>query len=392
MTYRILTLDGGGSWALLQAMALKALLGDLPGRQILGQFDLAAANSGGSIVLGALIKDFKPSDIIALFRDAAQRQRIFSLLPLSERLTNKTLGVGPQYSTADKRNGLARVLGQPLADTAMKDLPAIAGPAGRPVRLVIIGFDYDRVRATFFRSYATRAGSAASPVPLADAINASSNAPVNYFDKPAKCADRRYWDGAIGGYNNPLMAAVVEALVDGAQPRDVVALSLGTATIRLAPRDNHAARGGLREPNDAPTLTADLAKLAGSIVDDPPDSASYTAYITLGNRPDAPAGSDGGSVVRLSPSVQPVLQGNQWVAGGLPDGLFDALRDMPLDAVDDRSVGQIGQLGDLWLAGTVPNQPLRMNGETLGCDLGDATFAAGAARWRTLTGMAAPTV
>jgi len=30
MTYRILTLDGGGSWALLQAMALRALAGDLP--------------------------------------------------------------------------------------------------------------------------------------------------------------------------------------------------------------------------------------------------------------------------------------------------------------------------------------------------------------------------
>src|SRR5215470_6123669 len=129
MTYRILTLDGGGSWALLQAMALKALAGDLPGRQILGRFDLAVANSGGSIVLGALIKDLKPTEIVALFRDGAQRRRIFKLLPFGQRLTNETLGVGPQYGTDDKRDGIARVLG-PLADTPMKDLAPIAGPSG----------------------------------------------------------------------------------------------------------------------------------------------------------------------------------------------------------------------------------------------------------------------
>src|SRR5260370_179880 len=95
MTYRILTLDGGGSSALLQAMALKALAGDLPGRQILGQFDLAVANSGGSIVLGALIKDLKPTDIVALFRDAAQRGRIFKPLFLKGFVDEK-LGVGPK--------------------------------------------------------------------------------------------------------------------------------------------------------------------------------------------------------------------------------------------------------------------------------------------------------
>jgi hypothetical protein len=49
--YRILSLDGGGSWALIQVKALIELFGpDKPGREILQDFDLVAANSGGSIL------------------------------------------------------------------------------------------------------------------------------------------------------------------------------------------------------------------------------------------------------------------------------------------------------------------------------------------------------
>ncbi len=105
MTCRIPTLDGGGSWALLQAMALKALAGDLPGRQILGQFDLAVANSGGSIVLGALIKDLRPTDIGALFRDAAQRGRIFKPLSLGHVFFNEALGVGRNTAPTTSATG-----------------------------------------------------------------------------------------------------------------------------------------------------------------------------------------------------------------------------------------------------------------------------------------------
>jgi hypothetical protein len=56
--YRILSLDGGGSWALIQVKALIELFGlDTPGREVLQNFNLVAANSGGSIVLGCLVED-----------------------------------------------------------------------------------------------------------------------------------------------------------------------------------------------------------------------------------------------------------------------------------------------------------------------------------------------
>ena len=49
--HNILSLDGGGSWAIIQVMTLQKLYGDAaPGSHVLKNFDLVVANSGGSIV------------------------------------------------------------------------------------------------------------------------------------------------------------------------------------------------------------------------------------------------------------------------------------------------------------------------------------------------------
>jgi patatin-like phospholipase/acyl hydrolase len=68
MAYKILSLDGGGTWALIQVKALLDLYGTaVTGRQILQDFDMVAANSGGSIVLGGLIEDYTLTKLLALF-------------------------------------------------------------------------------------------------------------------------------------------------------------------------------------------------------------------------------------------------------------------------------------------------------------------------------------
>jgi hypothetical protein len=45
MSYKILALDGGANWSLLQAMALDALYPGVPGRQILERFDCRSSPS-----------------------------------------------------------------------------------------------------------------------------------------------------------------------------------------------------------------------------------------------------------------------------------------------------------------------------------------------------------
>ena len=57
MTFKSLSLDGGGAWALIEVRTLMKLYGDdATGHDVLKNFDLVAANSGGSLVLAGLVE------------------------------------------------------------------------------------------------------------------------------------------------------------------------------------------------------------------------------------------------------------------------------------------------------------------------------------------------
>lgn len=363
MTFRILSLDGGGVWALLQAMALEALYPGRSGHEILGDFDLSVANSGGAITLAGLMADHTPARILGLFDHPQSRESIFVRRSWMERLGSGWQGA--KYSTRAKLAGLSSLLA-PLGGGPMSGLPG---------RAMIVGFDYDRRRAEFFRTFSTVNGTPASAVTLAEAVHASTNAPVIFFDEPAVCTStppsRRYWDGAVGGYNNPVMAGVVEALSLGARLDEIQVRSIGAGTVRLAP--HHAgAPPELRDAWDRPGLLTDLKKIANSITDDPPDAATYTAHVLLG----------GQGLVRLNPVVQPIFENGAWrTPAGMSLTEFDRLANLGMDAVEQQAVDWIKWLGRQWIAGAAPNQPIRFDPTTLGCRIGDPTFAAGAARW-----------
>jgi hypothetical protein len=59
---KVLSLDGGGSWALIQARALeKIFTPETRGHELLRHFDLVVANSGGSLVAAGLAGDLAPA-------------------------------------------------------------------------------------------------------------------------------------------------------------------------------------------------------------------------------------------------------------------------------------------------------------------------------------------
>lgn len=396
--YRILSLDGGGSWALIQARALRAIYGDLRGRDLLAQFDLVAANSGGAIVAAALACDFTLSEIDALFGDESARNEIFVRLPPWERMPHMLLDLGPKYRASAKLAGLRRRLA-PTGDTPLDRLAqAIQRPGGpKPPDYLIVGFDFDTQRAVFFRSLAESKARSSSggPAPtLAEAVHASSNAPVNYFDAPASFetpayAGRRFWDGALAGYNNPLLAAIVEARANDVGSEDIVALSLGTGSVVL-PLEDDDTRPPLAEPRETSGTLHDLKAVAGAILDDPPDAATFIAHTLLGQ----PLGRDpehpvtGGSIVRASPLVQPVrgADGGWTLPRGLSEDEFAGLTQLELDAVAPDDIGLLQRFCDAWLAGHVPNQPIRANGR-LQCEIGFASFPAAADQWKKLAGL-----
>ena len=399
--YRILSLDGGGSWSIIQIKALRRLFGDVPGREILGHFDLVAGNSGGSIVAAGLAENLRPSELENLFLDSQLRSNIYSRLKFGEvsflnRFT-KPFQIGPRYSAERKLHAFQTILPQ-VSAVPMYELPKIVADSSgseRTTHFLIVAFDYDRNRSKFFRSnYRSRARTAhligkmrgtkpldKSEVSITQAIHASSNAPLNYFDAPAQlqyggnAPQARYWDGAIGGYNNPVLSAVTEALSNGERAENIEVLSIGTGFIFLPLADTlPATHPWLLQETTKPSFVNDVLKISTSILGDPPDAATFVSYTFL--YPHLPLKSE--SFVRLNPAVQPVMDDidNQmyWT---VPEGFgpenFKRLIGMDLDATSDEEIELLSCLADEWLNDAIPNQPIR-NDQYLNCIIGHTTF------------------
>ncbi|CDF83924.1 patatin [Pseudomonas knackmussii B13] len=388
--YRILSLDGGGTWALLQAMALQHMFGiDARGHDVLRRYDLVAANSGGSIVLGGLFENLRLGELLEhYFRSESSRKRIFvrnSFLKAPLAGTLQALAdVGPKYDASAKLDGLQSIL-RNAGNVLLTDLRDDVMGGDCP-DIIVCAFDYQVQRARYFRSNPkSRAASFSTPTPvtLAEAIHASTNAPVNYFDAPAMVRREAFWDGGVAGLNNPVLAAVVDALSNEKPAADIRALSIGTATAGQLPRS---------KPESAPDhkltqlpletgLKADLRKLAMSIIGDPPDAATFIAHVSLGQKVpleenDAPVV---GNLVRLNPLIRPRNKDANgiWQAPhGFAQDEFLKLVKMDMDAVEEEDVNLIVRLGQGWIAGDFLNQPIRMSNEPYRCEIGHDQFAA----------------
>jgi len=391
MGYRILSLDGGGSWALIEVRALIELYSPTTtGHQVLADFDLVAGNSGGSQVLAGLLEDLPLKDLLAYYQDEAMRRSLFSPTPnWLYRWLNRHIGIGPAYSTQRK----LEVLQEHLPKTGSKTLAEAAKGLGRgaaDIHILIIGFDYDANRSAFFRSGSTVGpgwghGHAADAT-LAEAIHASTNAPVNYFDGPAILpSGGRFWDGGITGCNNPSLAAVTEAIGRGQKPTDIIVLSLGTGTVSLPTRSP-------KDPTDSPFirppgktgLLNDIHRLATSIMDDPPDVATFLAHVMTGGDTNI-AGAPASRVVRMNPKISPAGSPGAWgPPGKMTVQQFKDISTLAVDALEQKDVDKIAAYTELWLAGEVPNQPIREDTTTMKLELGSATFKEAASLWQAL--------
>lgn len=235
--YKILSLDGGGSWAIIQLLTLKDRYGNLNGHQILQKFDLIIANSGGSIVLAALAENYTLDKAIALFKEKRNRELIFHKNTFKDRyfpvdyLGLFNAGFGPKYSAKRKKEAFESLFPE-IDKIQMDEFPKLIGKDS--LKIVVATYDALNNRAKFFKSFSSNSEGDDS-FRLTQAINASSNAPVQYFDFPArfkaKGSDIFYelWDGALGGFNNPILAGIIEAYKLGVDLKTIRVISLGTS-------------------------------------------------------------------------------------------------------------------------------------------------------------------
>lgn len=393
--YRILSLDGGGSWALIQVKTLMEIYGDdTHGHEVLSHFDLVAANSGGSIVAAALLANLSLSEILSNFLDNTKRRAIFAPLPWPERLIHTLLRwlaqcpycpniPYPQFSTLKKLQGLRGVLACKGAKQMQAlDCLKIMGYNQQPIKTLITAYDFDRDRAKFFRSWASPTSSlpnAASAASLAQAVHASSNAPIEYFNQPAYVQGTQYWDGAIAGYNNPVLAAVTEAIANGQAREHIKVLSIGSGTTMLpllSARNNQEALVLFEKPQ-ASGMFANIRKISRSILSDPPDAHSFIAHVMLGGGlPTTPCSPAPSNIVRFNPLIQP--DGNSVTGWQLPSGLtnkdFARLVELDLAAVEDKDVRLIQQFCKLWMEDKIPNQAIRADSD-FSCEIGHDKFS-----------------
>ncbi len=296
------------------------IYGDIQGRELLSHFDLAIANSGGSIVLGGLIANMRLSEILGYFKDEKKRKSIFVHLDATRNpvaaIVEKFFQMGPRYQADKKLEGLQSLL-HPCGTVPLHQL-ALEDSKYKLPKIMICSFDYDLRRAVFFRSdpqsLAADQGRKDPPA-LAEAIHASSNASINYFDQPAvfptnaAYAPKRYWDGAIGGFNNPIMAGVVETLANpswyGGDSESIEVYSIGTGRVCLPMVDERPRQFDSLVQFPQSGAQNDLQELAASVLDDPPDSASFIAHVVLcqplKNDDGTPVAH--GSVIRLNPLI-----------------------------------------------------------------------------------------
>ena len=393
---RILSLDGGGALAGILAVALGRIYGeDTPGRDIIRQFDIVAGNSGGSIVMTALCCNHAPKDIAALYADPSTVEAMFC-----PRWTSVFKGIAPlrillpPYSSRGKFEALKRLFdraqrsGEPPPSTiALTDWPAVLG---HNVRLIVTAYDYDTEKAAFFRSDTNSRTQSSAPhvdATLAEAVHASTNAPIYFYGEPAHFRGRRYWDGGLAGYNNPVLAGVIEAMANFPDRReDIRVLSIGTGLVMQAPFE-YGVPPPLGAPQASTSLLTAIGKAARAVLADPPGAASFHAYVASGQ----PLPIDDhplpyANVVRMCPCVRPIFEetSNQWrLPAGLSMGEFEQLLALPSDAMSGEELALIGRMGALWVSDAVLNQPIRM-GLRMQCDIGDATFSEALARWRSI--------
>lgn len=217
MTYRILSLDGGGIRGIISAVILAEA------EQVLNQplnqyFDLIAGTSTGSILASAIAMGRKSQEIIRLYQEKGVR-----IFPYQGRFSPRRLGLVFQYGLSAPLypdDGLIQVLQEEFGSTQLSDIP-------NSLQLMMIAYDTMGRKPIVFKSW--RQDQDFFNIPLWEACVCSSSAPTYFPAHRLQTPTRQYSviDGGVGA-NNPAAAALAEALRLNHSIQDISILSIGT--------------------------------------------------------------------------------------------------------------------------------------------------------------------
>lgn len=217
MTYRILSLDGGGIRGVISAVIL-AEVEKLINKPLNEHFNLIAGTSTGSILAAAIASGLKSQEIIRLYKEKGQR-----IFPYQSRLSLERLGLllrygisAPKYSN----DGLIAVLQEQFGSTKLSDIDDSP-------QLLIVAYDTIGRKPIVFKSW--RQDEDYFNIPVWEACVCSASAPTFFPAYLLKTSGKSYSaiDGGVGA-NNPAASALAEALRLSYPINEISVLSIGT--------------------------------------------------------------------------------------------------------------------------------------------------------------------
>lgn len=163
MTFRILSLDGGGIWGIVSSTML-VTLEKLIGEPINEYFDLVAGTSTGSIVASGLSNGNSPQQLVDLYADKGA-----TIFPYTSLFSPQRLPVALQYGLLGPKyspQGLEQVLKSQFGNKKISEITKL--------KLLIVAYDTLSRQPIFFKSWRSNFIN----LPLWEACVCSSAAPT----------------------------------------------------------------------------------------------------------------------------------------------------------------------------------------------------------------------
>ncbi|MBO9205478.1 MULTISPECIES: patatin-like phospholipase family protein [Niastella] len=195
----ILSLDGGGMRGILTIQLLKKLE-EIAGIPCYELFDMVAGTSTGGIIAGLIVTGHNATEIEKMYEDLVTQ--VFDKRLLGNRFINP-----PAFSKEKYRSLLKNIV---------KDVTVEKACADRDIDMMITSRDMSAGEETFFSCFKQPDGTyygTYKDVLLRAVMEATMSAPTYFYPL------ERFVDGGTTTYNNPSLAAYMEA-VSYSRPRN----------------------------------------------------------------------------------------------------------------------------------------------------------------------------
>ncbi|MGB3507915.1 MAG: patatin-like phospholipase family protein [Microcoleaceae cyanobacterium] len=230
MTFKILSLDGGGIRGVITARILIEIEKQIQaqkGQSLHEYFDLVAGTSTGSIIAAVIATGMKSSNILKLYQ-----QEGMTIFPYQSRWSRKRLPLIWKYGPSAPKfsnEGLINVLKKYLY---RQDRTAIRLQEISEINLLIVAYNMFLESPTIFVNYHPEIPKQTiwyDNLPLWEICVSSSSAPTYFPAYEFKNGDLSlpHIDGGIAA-NNPTLAAITYAIKLGHKLEDISIISIGT--------------------------------------------------------------------------------------------------------------------------------------------------------------------